>query len=50
MGEGGEARFASYLNAIPRKLDAWHNAREVDFRSHTQAEPEILIGGLDFES
>ncbi|HEV3422737.1 MAG TPA: DUF5594 family protein [Paraburkholderia sp.] len=50
MGEGGGVRFAAYLNAIPRKLEAWHNAREVDFRSHTQAEPEILIGGLDFEA
>ena len=49
MEAGGEARFINYLNAIARKLDAWHNAREVDFRSHTQAEPEILIGGLDFE-
>jgi hypothetical protein len=50
MCEGGQARFAGYLHAIPRKLDAWRNAREVDFRSHTQAEPEILIGGLDFEA
>ena len=50
MREGGQARFAGYLHAIPRKLDAWRNVREVDFRSHTQAEPEILIGGLDFEA
>jgi hypothetical protein len=50
MGEGGEARFSRYLNALPRKLDAWHNAREVDFRSHTQAEIEMLLGGLDFEA
>jgi len=50
MGDDGVARFASYLNALPRKLDAWHNAREIDFRSHTQADPEILIGGLDFEA
>ncbi|MGA7777944.1 MAG: DUF5594 family protein [Paraburkholderia sp.] len=48
MGEGGQARFAGYLRAIPRKLDAWRNVREVDFRSHTQAEPVILLGGLDF--
>lgn len=50
MGEGGEARFAGYLQAISRKLDAWRSAREVDFRSHTQGEPEVLLGGLDFES
>lgn len=50
MHEGGEARFASYLAAIPRKLEAWHYARDVDFRSHTQAEPEVLLGGLDFEA
>jgi hypothetical protein len=50
VGEGGQARFASYLLAIPAKLDAWRNAREVDVRSHSQAEPEMLIGGLDFEA
>jgi len=50
MQPGGEARFAAYLQAVPRKLDAWHNAREIDFRSHTQAQAEILIGGLDFEA
>jgi hypothetical protein len=50
MGEGGQARFDGYLHAIPRKLDAWRNAREVDFRSLSQAEPVILIGGLDFEA
>jgi hypothetical protein len=50
MGEGGEARFARYLEALPRKFDAWHSAREVDFRSHTQAEIEMLLGGLDFEA
>jgi hypothetical protein len=50
MDEGGEARFSRYLNALPRKFDAWHSAREVDFRSHTQAEIEMLLGGLDFEA
>jgi hypothetical protein len=50
MEEGGEARFSRYLQALPRKLDAWHNAREIDFRSHTQAEIDMLLGGLDFES
>jgi hypothetical protein len=50
MGEDGEARFSRYLDALPRKLDAWHDARDVDFRSHTQAEIEMLLGGLDFEA
>jgi len=50
MDEGGEARFSRYLDALPRKFDAWHSAREVDFRSHTQAEIEMLLGGLDFEA
>lgn len=46
----GEMRFASYLAALPRKLNAWTHAREIDFLSHTQGEPVALIGGLDFES
>ncbi|MGF6239411.1 hypothetical protein P3T42_001143 [Paraburkholderia sp. GAS38] len=50
MDEDGETRFSRYLNALPRKLDAWHFARELDFRSHTQAEAEMLLGGLDFEA
>ncbi|WGS48719.1 DUF5594 family protein [Paraburkholderia sp. D15] len=50
MGEEGEARFAGYLAALPRKLAAWTHARELDFVSHTQGEPVALIGGLDFES
>jgi hypothetical protein len=50
MGEQGRARFAGYLAALPRKLDAWTHARELDFLSHTQAEPVALIGGLDFSS
>ena len=50
MDAAGPARFAGYLAALPRKLEAWRNARELDFRSHTQAEPVALIGGLDFES
>jgi hypothetical protein len=50
MGEGGQARFDAYLHAIPRKLDAWRNAREIDYRTHSQSEPEVLLGGLDFES
>lgn len=50
MGAGGQARFAGYLAALPRKLEAWRHARELDFLSHTQAEAVTLIGGLDFES
>lgn len=50
MGAEGPARFAHYLAALPRKLEAWRHVRELDFRSHTQAEAVILIGGLDFES
>lgn len=50
MGPQGEARFAGYLAALPRKLAAWNHARELDFVTHTHAEPVALIGGLDFES
>ncbi|HEX7936896.1 MAG TPA: DUF5594 family protein [Paraburkholderia sp.] len=50
MKDEGQARFARYLAALPRKLAAWRHARELDFLSHTQAEPVALIGGLDFES
>lgn len=50
MGAAGQARFTRYLAALPRKLDAWRHARELDFISHTQTESVVLIGGLDFES
>ncbi|MFS8930234.1 DUF5594 family protein [Cupriavidus taiwanensis] len=46
---GGEARFAGYLAALPAKLRAWQEPRGIDFRSLSQADPRILIGGLDFE-
>lgn len=46
---GGEARFAGYLAALPSKLRAWQEPRGIDFRSLSQADPQILIGGLDFE-
>ncbi|WP_027816749.1 DUF5594 family protein [Paraburkholderia bannensis] len=49
MEPGGEARFAHYLEATVRKMAAWQTARPVDFSTRTQGEPEILIGGLDFE-
>ncbi|HEY2021321.1 DUF5594 family protein [Paraburkholderia sp.] len=48
MGDDGPPRFARYLAALPRKLDAWTQAREVDFLTHTQGEPVMLLGGLDF--
>ncbi|MFM0737194.1 DUF5594 family protein [Paraburkholderia xenovorans] len=50
MGPAGPARFTAYLAALPRKLEAWRHARELDFLTHTQAEPVALIGGLDFGS
>jgi len=50
MQPNGEARFVNYLQALGRKLHGWESARAVDFASRTQDEPEILIGGLDFEA
>jgi Domain of unknown function (DUF5594) len=50
MDAQGEARFAGYLAALPRKLNAWTQARELNFLSHTQGEAVALLGGLDFES
>lgn len=49
MGPGGEARFGHYLDAIARKFASWETARPVDFATRTQGEPEVLLGGLDFE-
>ena len=46
---GGEARFEHYLQSTSDKLHAWESARSMDFETCTQDEPEILIGGLDFE-
>ncbi|MNN56453.1 hypothetical protein D3C81_1713860 [compost metagenome] len=46
---GGESRFAAYLEALPAKLDAWQDARQLDLNTRTQADPAVLIGGLDFE-
>ncbi|RDK12098.1 DUF5594 family protein [Cupriavidus lacunae] len=46
---GGDARFAGYLTALPSKLRAWQEPRGIDFRTLSQADPQILIGGLDFE-
>ncbi|CAG4902156.1 DUF5594 family protein [Paraburkholderia gardini] len=50
LAPGGEARFARYLAALPRKLDNWQGGRAIDFGSRSQAEPSILLGGLDFEA
>ncbi len=46
----GEAKFARYLDALPNKIFAWQVPRQIDFRSRTQAEVSVLLGGLDFES
>jgi len=45
----GEARFEHYLQSTSRKLHAWESARPIDFETCTQGEPEVLLGGLDFE-
>lgn len=50
MEEEGTARFERYLAALPAKLPAWQDARGIDFGSRTQADPLVLIGGLDFEA
>ena len=49
MEHGGEARFEHYLEAVVRKMASWETARPVDFTTRTQGEPEVLLGGLDFE-
>jgi len=49
MEPGGEARFEHYLEATVRKASSWESARAVDFTTRSQGEPEVLIGGLDFE-
>jgi len=49
VASGGESRFAEYLDALRGKLDAWQEARQIDFGSRTQADATVLIGGLDFE-
>jgi len=50
FGADGEAKFARYLAALPNKIFAWQVPRQIDFRSRTQAEVSVLLGGLDFES
>ena len=45
---GGTDKFARYLTALPLKLKAWQVAREIDFTSRSQAQPHVLLGGLDF--
>lgn len=46
---GGDKRFADYLAALPGKLRAWQEPRRIDFGSLSQADPTVLIGGLDFK-
>jgi hypothetical protein len=50
LAAGGEARFMRYLDAIGAKLDAWQGGREVDLVTRSQAEPSVMLGGLDFEA
>ncbi len=45
----GALRFARYLEALPAKLAAWQEPRQIDLHSRSQADPAVLIGGLDFE-
>jgi len=49
FASGGDLRFTEYLDALRDKLDAWQEARQIDFSSRTQADATVLIGGLDFE-
>ncbi|PLQ01572.1 DUF5594 family protein [Cupriavidus pauculus] len=49
FASGGAERFDAYLDALPAKLDAWQEPRQIDFNSRTQGESAVLIGGLDFE-
>ncbi|MGN5480625.1 DUF5594 family protein [Cupriavidus basilensis] len=36
-------------SALPAKLRAWQEPRQLDWSSLSQADPAVLIGGLDFE-
>lgn len=49
FASGGDLRFDAYLDALPAKLDAWQEPRQIDFNSLTQAEATVRLGGLDFE-
>ncbi|MGO4327918.1 DUF5594 family protein [Cupriavidus sp. 2TAF22] len=46
---GGEVKFAHYLAALPGKMRAWQVPRQIDFGTRSQADPMVLLGGLDFE-
>ncbi len=46
----GGTRFSRYLNALPRKLTAWQDARSIDLATCSQADARVLLGNLDFES
>jgi hypothetical protein len=50
LNPGGEAVLQRYLEALGGKLRAWQGAREVDIPTRSQAEPSVLLGGLDFEA
>ncbi len=49
FADGGDQRFAGYLAALPAKLRAWQEPRQLDWNSLSQADPSVLIGGLDFK-
>lgn len=47
FASGGDLRFDAYLDALPAKLDAWQEPRQIDFNSLTQAEATVRLGGLE---
>ena len=46
---GGAEKFEHYLAALPGKVRAWQTPRQIDFGTRSQADPAVLLGGLDFE-
>lgn len=46
---GGAEKFEHYLAALPGKMRAWQTPRQIDFGTRSQADPTVLLGGLDFE-
>lgn len=46
---GGAEKFEHYLAALAGKMHAWQTPRQIDFGTRSQADPMVLLGGLDFE-
>lgn len=46
---GGSEKFEQYLAALAGKMRAWQTPRQIDFGTRSQADPMVLLGGLDFE-